>query len=71
MIGVVREFERSYGFIEAEDKMADVFVHYMDIADPEPNGFRILYSGDVVEFDLENTSKGSKAKNVRIIERNR
>jgi cold shock protein len=42
-----------------------VFVHFSAI---ESDGFRYLNEGDVVEFDIEVTEKGSQALNVRVIE---
>ncbi len=39
----------------------DVFLYYKDIIMP---GFKVLYEGDVVEFEIMNTEKGIKAVNV-------
>ncbi len=63
-IGTVKWFnnEKGYGFIEREDNATnDVFVHYSAI---QGNGFRRLYEGQRVEFDVEQGPKGLKAKDV-------
>jgi CspA family cold shock protein len=63
-IGTVKWFnnEKGYGFIEREDKPGkDVFVHYSEI---QGSGFRRLYEGQRVEFDVEQGPKGLKAKDV-------
>jgi CspA family cold shock protein len=62
MTGTVKWFNESkgYGFIASEDG-SDVFVHYSSIAD---DGFRTLYEGESVSFDIEEGPKGPKAINV-------
>lgn len=60
--GTVKWFsqEKGYGFLQREDG-ADVFVHYSAI---EGNGFKVLYEGEPVEFDVIEEAKGPKAANV-------
>jgi CspA family cold shock protein len=51
---------KGYGFIEMEEG-EDVFVHYTDI---NMSGFKTLYEGNSVIFDLEQGDRGLKAMNV-------
>ena len=61
--GVVKWFSRlkGYGFINPDGGGQEVFVHYSAI---EGEGYRNLYEGDVVEFDLVDVGKGPQAQNV-------
>jgi len=47
-------------FSISEDE--SVFVHFSDI---EGEGYRTLYKGETVEFEVVETDKGKKAVNVR------
>jgi cold shock protein len=60
--GTVKWFsqEKGYGFLQREGA-ADVFVHYSAI---DGNGFKVLYEGEPVEFDVIEEAKGPKAANV-------
>jgi cold shock protein len=60
--GTVKWFsqEKGYGFLQQEGG-ADVFVHYSAI---EGSGFKVLYEGEEVEFEIEDSGKGPKAQNV-------
>jgi CspA family cold shock protein len=60
--GTVKWFsqEKGYGFLQREGG-ADVFVHYSAI---QGNGFKVLYEGEEVEFDILDEAKGPKAANV-------
>jgi len=61
--GTVKWFSeaRGYGFISREAQ-GDVFVHFSAI---EGWGFRTLYEGQRVEFNVEQGSKGLRAVQVR------
>ncbi len=52
--------QKGYGFIERDDG-EDVFVHYTAIAG---EGYRSLTEGSVVEFDIQQDTKGPRAVNV-------
>ena len=60
--GTVKWFNESkgYGFITA-DEGKDVFVHYSAI---QGEGFKTLYEGQKVSFDIVNGEKGPQAANV-------
>ncbi|MBX6362528.1 MAG: cold shock domain-containing protein [Gemmatimonadetes bacterium] len=60
--GTVKWFsqEKGYGFLQRPDG-PDVFVHYSAI---EGSGFKVLYEGEEVEFDVIQEAKGPKAANV-------
>ena len=60
--GTVKWFsqEKGYGFLQLEGG-ADVFVHYSAI---EGNGFKVLYEGEEVEFEVIEEPKGPKAASV-------
>lgn len=53
---------KGYGFIEYND--GDVFVHYSQILSNDKRKF--LLKGQKVEFELANSEKGLKAKNVKV-----
>jgi len=55
--------KKGYGFIEKEEG-GDVFVHYTAIQD---SGFKTLYEGQRVSFDIENGQKGLAATNVKVM----
>ncbi len=61
--GIVKWFSRlkGYGFINPDDSEQEVFVHYSAI---QGDGYRNLYEGDRVEFDLVDRGKGPQAQNV-------
>ncbi|MCB8967131.1 MAG: cold shock domain-containing protein [Chloroflexota bacterium] len=61
--GIVKWFSRlkGYGFINPDDSEQEVFVHYTAI---DGDGYRNLYEGDRVEFELVDKGKGPQAKNV-------
>ena len=60
--GTVKWFNerKGFGFIEREDG-GDVFVHQSAI---NMSGFRTLYEGDRVSFEVEERDRGPAAKNV-------
>ncbi len=51
---------KGYGFIERSDG-DDVFVHYTAI---QEEGFRTLFEGQEVEFEIVDGDKGPQAVNV-------
>ena len=55
--------EKGFGFIEQENGQ-DVFVHHSSI---EMEGFRSISEGQQVEFDIEQSDRGPRATNVRLI----
>jgi len=63
--GAVKWFneKKGYGFIQQENGQ-DLFVHYTAI---QTEGFKTLTEGQRVSFEVEETPKGPKAKNVQII----
>ena len=62
--GTVKWFNerKGYGFIEQQEG-PDVFVHHSGITG---NGFKTLYEGDSVTFDIEQGQKGPAAVNVTV-----
>ena len=60
--GIVKWFneKKGYGFIST-DEGQDVFVHYSSIVG---TGFKTLYEGQRVRFDVEQGQKGPQAVNV-------
>ncbi|OGR81884.1 MAG: cold-shock protein [Elusimicrobia bacterium RIFCSPLOWO2_01_FULL_64_13] len=63
MKGKVKWFneQKGYGFITPEDGSKDLFVHHSGI---QSQGFRTLFENQAVEFEMESSDKGPKAKNV-------
>ncbi len=64
--GKVKMFNarKGYGFIHYENEK-DVFFHYSNIIDD--NEFKALKANDEVTFELEETDRGLRAKNVKKI----
>jgi len=65
MKGRVKWFnnDKGYGFIGFKQD-EDIFVHYSAI---EVDGYKTLSEGQLVEFQLIETSKGYQAINVRLL----
>jgi CspA family cold shock protein len=55
--------EKGFGFIE-QDGGQDVFVHHSSIV---MEGFRTITEGQEVEFDIEESDRGPRAANVRLV----
>jgi CspA family cold shock protein len=53
--------KKGFGFIES-DEGGDVFVHYSAI---QGSGFKTLYEGQRIRFDVEQGKKGPAAANVQ------
>jgi CspA family cold shock protein len=64
MKGVVKTFNptKGYGFITGEDGK-DVFFHYSELV---MDGFKTTKPGDHVEYEVENSDRGPRAKHVVI-----
>ena len=66
--GIVKWFSRlkGYGFIRSNSRQreTELFVHYSAI---EGDGYRNLYEGQRVEFDVIDMGKGPQARNVRCV----
>ncbi len=61
--GIVKWFSRlkGYGFINPDQGGKEVFVHYSAI---RGDGYRNLFEGDKVEYDMVDQGKGPQAQNV-------
>jgi CspA family cold shock protein len=59
--------KKGYGFITPEDGSNDVFVHYSAIKGAGDQ-FKIIYEGDILEFDITQGAKGPQAENVQIVQ---
>ena len=61
--GTVKWFngKKGYGFIKQDDGN-ELFVHYSSIEMP---GFKTLFEGDKVSFEVEKTDRGPQAVNVK------
>ncbi len=66
MNGSVKWFDnkKGFGFITADDGGADVFVHFGDIVG---EGHRSLEPGQRVQFEVTETPRGRRARQVRSI----
>lgn len=62
--GTVKWFNenKGYGFIEQQDGGKDVFVHHSGI---DATGFKSLFEGDRVNFEIAQGAKGPSAINVK------
>lgn len=65
MVGKVKTFnkQKGYGFITCELE-EDIFFHYSSLI---MEGFKTIDVDTKVEFELEETSKGKRAKNVKLV----
>ena len=66
MEGVIKKLnEKKFGFITPEGEDKDVFFHMNDLVDVD---FGDLREGDKVTFDKEDSEKGPKAVNVKVVQ---
>ena len=65
MKGTVKWFnkEKGFGFITGEDGK-DVFAHFSQI---QKEGFKVLFEGQEVEFEITEGQKGPQASNIVVI----
>ena len=65
MLGQVKTFnkQKGYGFIRCELE-EDIFFHYSSLI---MDGFKTIDVGADVEFELEETSKGKRATNIKVV----
>lgn len=65
MEGTIKRLnDRGFGFITPEGEDKDVFFHRNDLASAD---FNDLNEGDKVTFDKEDSEKGPKAVNVKVV----
>lgn len=62
LTGEVKMFnkEKGYGFIHSDDNQ-DVFFHYSALV---MDGFKTVAPHDKVEFEIEQSDRGPRAKNI-------
>jgi len=62
--GIVKRWlDRGFGFINVEGQDDEVFVHHTAL-----DGVSELHEGQQVEFDVEDSPKGPRASNVKVVE---
>ncbi len=68
--GTVKWFDsrKGFGFITREDGSGDIFVHFSAIKGDDDE-FKIIYEGDIVEFEITDGQKGPQATDLTIVER--
>ena len=66
MTGTVKWFNnaKGYGFVKADEKEDDVFVHFSAI---DMEGYRTLKEGQKVQFEITQGQKGDAAADVTVI----
>ncbi len=65
--GTVKWFndKKGFGFINSPDIKEDIFVHHTAI---HMQGYRALFPGQEVEFELKTDRRGLKAVKVRVVD---
>lgn len=56
--------QKGFGFIVPDNGGKDLFVHFSAI---QSSGYKTLKEGQKVEFEIEQTDKGDKAVNVKVV----
>jgi len=64
MIGKVKFYNetKGFGFFVPDDGSGDVFVHRSEL----PPEVRSLYEGQAASFDVEKTTRGLRAVNIKL-----
>ena len=55
---------KGYGYITPDDGSKDVFVHFSAI---QSGGFKTLKENDKVQFDVQQSPKGPRAANLKVV----
>ena len=55
---------KGFGYITPDDGSKDVFVHFSAI---QGGGFKTLKENDKVQYDVEQSPKGPRAANLRLV----
>lgn len=65
MEGIIKKLnEKGFGFITPEGETKDIFFHKNDLVGAEFNNLR---EGDKVTFEKEDSEKGPRAINVKLV----
>ena len=66
MVGKVKTFnkQKGYGFIKCNDLAEDIFFHYSSL---QMDGFKNIDVDTDVEFELEESDKGKRATNIKVV----
>lgn len=66
MEGKVKSFnkQKGYGFIRCNELDEDIFFHYSSLV---MEGFKTIDVNAVVEFELEDSEKGRRATNIKVV----